>query len=136
MRGNAWVYSNACIYGNAWVSGNAQVSGNAYVSDDAQVYGNASVSGNAWVSNDARISNDANISGFDYCTISGFGSEARTTTFFKCKDKNIKVNCGCFSGTIDEFREKVKETHGDNKYAKEYLIGADLAELRLTEEEN
>ena len=30
------------------------------------------------------------------------------------------MTCGCFQGTIDEFKEKIKETHGDNKYAREY----------------
>ena len=142
VYGDAWIHGNACVFDDAQVSGNACIYDDVHVYDDVQVFGDACVSGNAWIHNNAwvygnaHISNDANISSrFDYCTISGFGSEARTTTFFKCKDKNIKVNCGCFNGALDEFREKVKEIHGDNKYAKEYLIAADLAELRLAEED-
>ena len=40
---------------------------------------------------------------------------------FKCKDGHIHVLCGCFSGNLDEFENKVKEEHGNSKYAKEYL---------------
>ena len=41
---------------------------------------------------------------------------------------------GCFEGTIDEFREKVKETHGDSKFTREYLTIADLMEMHFKEE--
>ena len=104
--GNAWVYDNARVYGNAWVYGNARVYG------DARVYGNA-----------------------DYATVQGFGSEYRTTTFFRTKAGDIGVRCGCFYGTLEEFRAKVKETHGETKTAKEYLMVADLMEFRFSKEE-
>ena len=90
--------------GNAWVYGNAKVYGNAEVSGDAEVYGNA-----------------------DYTTIHGFGTQFRTTTFFRCKDKKVRVACGCFFGTIPEFREQVKNTR-KGKIAEEYLMIADLME--------
>ena len=96
--------------GDAWVFGNARVSG------DARVFGNAEVSGNA-----------------DYTTIHGFGTQFRTTTFFRCKDKQVKVSCGCFYGTIPEFREQVKNTR-DGKIAEEYLMIADLMEKHFAEE--
>ena len=86
--------------------------------------GNLSHEGNAWVSGDA-----------DIATISGFGSEYRTTTFFRTKNDEIAVKCGCFYGTLAEFREKVKKTHGDNRYAKEYLMIADLMEMHFRGEE-
>ena len=93
-------------------------------------FGNAWVSGSAWVSGNARVSGSA-----DYATASGFGSEYRTTTFFKLKDSDeIGVRCGCFYGTLKEFKEKVKETHGETKKAKEYLMLADLMEYRFLEE--
>ena len=98
--------------GNAWVYGNARVYGNA------QVYGNACVSGNA-----------------DYAVVEGFGRYFRATTFFRCKDKILRVRCGCFYGDLAKFREIVKKTHGDSKYAKEYLAIADLMELHFSDEE-
>ena len=82
------------------------------------MYGNAEVSGNA-----------------DYATVQGFGSEYRTTTFFRTKAGDIGVRCGCFYGTLEEFRTKVKETHKETKTAKEYLMVADLMEFRFLKEE-
>ena len=119
----AWVYGDAKVYGNARVGGDAMVYGNATVYGDAKVYDNAIVCGDG----DIKYSSD-------YTTIKGFGSVCRSTTFFRCKDNLVKVTCGCFYGTIDEFRNKVKETHGDSKYAKEYLMIADLMELHFAED--
>ena len=118
MGGYVEKEENLSHLNEAWVSGNAKVYGNAKVSGNAKVYGDAWVSGNA-----------------DYATASGFGSECRTTTFFKLKNSDeIGVRCGCFYGTLKEFKEKVKETHGESKKAKEYLMLADLMEYRFSEE--
>lgn len=111
-------------------SGDAWVYGNALVSGDAQVYGDARVSGNAWVYGNAWVQCCR-----DYSATSCFGSENRTTTFFRTKDNGISVRCGCFYGTLEEFREKVKERHGDSRLAKEYLMLADLMEFRLSKDE-
>lgn len=117
---NAWIYDSAKVYDNAWVC------------DNARVYGNADVCGNALVCGNTNVGGDALIkSCFDLCVFMYFGSINRTTTAFKTRDKKICVKCGCFSGTLEEFRNKVKETHGDNQYAKEYLMIADLIELKL-----
>ena len=78
--------------------------------------------GNAWVYGNA-----------DYATVHGFGSEYRTTTFFKTKAGEIGVRCGCFYGNLSEFRKKVVETHGETKKAKEYLMLADLMEFRFSD---
>jgi hypothetical protein len=118
--GNAWVS------GNAQVSGDARVSGNARVSGDAQVFGDARVSGNAQVFGDARVSGDK-----DYAYAHGFGSCNRTTTFFRLKDGDVGVRCGCFYGTLAQFRDNVCETHGETKKAQEYLMLADLMDFRF-----
>ena len=148
QSGNAWVYGDALVYGNArvsgdaWVSGDAQVygdaqvCGDAWVSGDAQVYGDAWVSGNAWASGNAWVYGDAWVQCCrDYSAASCFGSKNRTTTFFRTKDDGIGVRCGCFYGTLEEFREKVKERHGDSRLAKEYLTLADAMEFRLSKDE-
>lgn len=106
--------------GDAWVYGDARVSGDAQVSGDARMYGNAQVSG------DARVSGEN-----DYAAAKGFGREYRTTTFFRLQDGGIGVRCGCFCGTLEEFREKVKETHKESKMGKEYLMLADLMEYKF-----
>jgi len=116
---NAWVYGNARVYGNAWVYGDAQVSGDARVCGNARVCGDARVCGNG-----------------DYAYAHGFGSVNRTTTFFRLKDGGVGVRCGCFYGTLAQFRDKIRETHGETKKAQEYLMLADLMELRFEEDEN
>ena len=90
---------------------------------------NLSHDGDAWVYGNAQVSDDA-----DYAVVKGFGRCFRTTTFFRCKDKILRVQCGCFYGDLAQFREIVKKTHGDSKYAKEYLAIADLMELHFSDE--
>ena len=110
-----------------WVEKLENLSGNAWVYGDAEVYGNARVSGDARVYGDAELKSDN-----DICWFSKFGSQNRTTTFFKSKENKIKVKCGCFFGNILEFKKQVKSTHKGNKFEKEYLAMVKLAEIKLT----
>ena len=89
--GNCWVY------GNAWVSGNAQVYGDASVSGNAKVYGNAWVSGNALINFNIKKNADFVIFGF-------FGDANRSITI---STKQDIINCGCFSGTLEQFKQAV-----------------------------
>ena len=126
VYGDAWVYGDARVTGNAQVYGDAWVYGNAHVTGNAQVYGDAEVYGDAWVYGDARVhGNEA------FCSFSKFGSEHRTTTAFKDSVIGIRVVCGCFTGSLEDFRSKVVETHADNKHAKLYLMMADMIALKL-----
>lgn len=84
------------------------------------------VFGNAWVSGNARVYDDA-----DYICLKGFGSRNRSTTMFRTKNGDIAVSCGCFGGTLEEFENKVKETHGDNKFAREYLALVEAAKIHF-----
>jgi hypothetical protein len=146
---DAWVYGNARVYDDAWVYGDARVYGNAEVYGDARVYGNARVYDDAWVYGDARVYGNARVcddawvygnawvcGNADYLLIGRIGSRFSFTTFFKNKDKGITVSCGCFLGTIAEFRAKVTDTHGNNKHAKIYNLAADMAELQILGEEH
>ena len=70
---------------------------------------------------------DANLGGAgkitsadDILLIGPIGSRADYTHIYRT-DKGVYVKCGCFFGTVDEFVSKVKDTHGDNKYANQYL---------------
>lgn len=113
--GNAWVS------GDAWVYGDACVSGDACVYGDARVYGDACVYGNARVYGDARVYGNADIKTTgDICSMSGFGSEYRTTTAFRTKNGDVHVSCGCFQGNLEAFCQRVESTHGNNLYGREY----------------
>lgn len=87
---------------------------------------NLSQEGNCWVCGNAEVCGNA-----DYITIKGLGSVCRNTTIFRTKGKNIAVKCGCFYGTLAEFVDKVKETHGNSKFAKEYLALIDLVKIHF-----
>ena len=134
--GDAWVFGNAEVYGNAWVSGNAEVFGNARVYGNAEVFGNARVYGDAWVYGNAEVYCDADVFRIEHYLVMGpIGSRNAFTTFFRTKDRKIKVICGCFFGTIDEFLAKVKLTHGDSKHAKVYQVAVEVALAQLEDVE-
>ena len=100
--------------GKAWVWGNAEVCG------DAEVWGNAKVWGNAEVFSASHV-----------LVIGAIGSRDDFTTFFRDKDNEITVKCGCFLGKIDKFLEKVTQTHGDSKYALVYRAAVEVARLQI-----
>ena len=55
-----------------------------------------------------------------YIQISCIGSAKRLTTY--CFEDD-KIWCGCFTGTLEEFKKQVKETHDNNpQYLAEYLL--------------
>lgn len=118
--GNAWIYGNARVYDRAWVYGDARVYGNAEIYGDARVYGGAGVYG------DAEVYRTRDIFWID-C----IGSRNDTTTFFRTRNKQIHVECGCFSGTIDEFETTVRATHKENTHAKMYMLAIQMAKLKL-----
>lgn len=54
-----------------------------------------------------------------HISVSCIGSRKDMTTY--CFEDDI-IWCGCFTGTLQEFENRVKETHKDNpQYLKEYL---------------
>ena len=108
------------------VCGNAEVYGDAKVCDNARVYGDAEVWGSAKVCGYAKVSKSSHI-----LVVGPLGSRGGFTTFVRTKNGRILVSCGCFLGSIDEFLDKVKETHGDSKYAKEYRAAAELAKIHI-----
>ena len=106
--------------GKAWVWGNAEVFGDAKVFGDAEVWGNAKVCGDAKVFSASHV-----------LVIGAIGSRDDFTTFFRDKDNEITVKCGCFLGKIDKFLEKVTQTHGDSKYALVYRAAVEVARLQI-----
>lgn len=106
--------------------------GDAWVCDDARVYDDARVCGDARVCDDARVYGDAEVySASHVLTIGPIGSRNDFTTFFRNKDNEITVRCGCFLGKIDRFLEKVTATHGNSKHALVYLAAVEVAKSQI-----
>ena len=116
--GDAWVFGNARVYDDAWVFGNARVCG------DAKVYGNARVYDDAWVSGNAEVFNTRH-----FFVQGPIGSRNGFITFYRTKDNTVEVRCGCFSGSLQKFVDRVEETHGGSRYEKEYKLAAELAKV-------
>ena len=123
-----WIEKEANLSheGKAWVYGNAKVYGNAEVYGDAKVYGDAEVWGNAKVYGDAVLFKAEHL-----LVIGAIGSRNDFTTFFRDKDNEICVKCGCFLGKIDKFLQKVTATHGTNKCALVYRAAVEIAKLQI-----
>ena len=94
--------------------------GKAWVWGNAEVWGNAKVWGNAEVFSASHV-----------LVIGAIGSRNDFTTFYRDKDNEITVKCGCFLGKIDRFLEKVTQTHGDSKYALVYRAAVEVAKLQI-----
>lgn len=146
---NALICNTAVVANEAIVSGFAIVSAGSYILNHSKVFGNARilgsvikdysvVSGEAWIE-DAKIYGISHICGNakirnydDYLVVGPIGSRYDHTTFMKMSNGKIWVKCGCFEGTIEEFRAEVKDYHrSDYKSLSEYLNAMNLAEHKL-----
>jgi hypothetical protein len=48
-----------------------------------------------------------------------------------CSDGVVRLTCGCFYGTIEEFEKTVAKTHDDNKYGREYKALIELIKVHF-----
>ena len=97
-------------------SGDARVSGNAWVSGDAQVFGNARVSGNARVESQT-----------DWLLVGPAKSSGRFTTAYRDTKIGVRVSCGCFTGTAQEFSAQIEATHaGNQQHLQQYRLFCQL----------
>lgn len=123
---NAEVRDNAVVRGNAEIFGNAEVFDNAVVRGNAKVYGNVMVRGNAEVCDEAEVFSARHV-----LVIGAIGSRDDFTTFYRDKENEITVKCGCFLGKMDKFLEKVTQTHGISNYALVYRAAVEVARLQI-----
>ena len=116
------------------------IGSNAKVSDSAQVYGWALVSGSAQVCGWARVYDSAVVCGKakiaktrDHIVLGpSIGESQRYITAHRDSGIGIRVNAGCFSGSISEFRAAVAKTHAENFVQRtQYELFADLIEAHF-----
>ncbi|MCX6896287.1 MAG: pentapeptide repeat-containing protein, partial [Verrucomicrobia bacterium] len=65
-----------------------------------------------------------------FLQVGGLGSDGRMLLAFST-DKGIRLTTGCFFGSVDEFKAKLKTTHGDNVHAVEYEAALTLIETHF-----
>lgn len=66
----------------------------------------------------------------DILIIGAIGSRNGYTTIFHT-DKGVFVRCGCFKGSLEEFENRVKETHHGNKHERDYLALIQFAKIKF-----
>ena len=101
--------------------------------DTVRVYERATVWGDIKITGDSHIHGDVNLTmspitlcdadifqQFHVVAFHGFGSRLSSTAVYNNRNGGLYVTCGCFNGTIEEFKRKVCETHAGNQHAKEY----------------
>lgn len=148
--GNSRIHDNAIITGCAIVVGDAHICDNAVVGDNATIrgnstiYGYACIYGNAIVNNArvcdvdvcglSNLGNGANVSSiYDFVSVGPIGSRKAYTTFYRNKNNGISVSCGCFHGTLDEFKCRLESVYGENGespidvFYNQYISACDFA---------
>ena len=60
-----------------------------------------------------------------YFAVGPIGSRQDVLAAF-LTEKGIYLRAGCFFGTVEEFRDKLQNEHGDNVHAKEYTAALGL----------
>ena len=66
----------------------------------------------------------------DILIIGAIGSRNGYTTIFHT-DKGVFVRCGCFKGSLEEFENRVKETHHGNQHERDYLALIQFAKIKF-----
>ena len=86
------------------------------------VYGDAWVADNAWVSGDARVESQA-----DWLLVGPAKSSGRFTTAYRDTKIGVRVSCGCFTGTAQEFSAQIEATHaGSQQHLQQYRLFCQL----------
>lgn len=147
--GNSSVFRRAKVYEDSYVLGHATIKdfstvhGHSVISDHAviasysNIFEHATVFGYAFISNYAEICGTAEICGYarierhtiinkcsDFFVAGPIGSRDDYTTFYRNTDGIIMASTGCFGGTLDEFKNAVKEKHKSNKRRRNNYLQA------------
>lgn len=139
IKDRAKIYGNAYVYNDAKIGDCAKIFDSVEIHDSVHIYGDAIIEGQAIIKDHAQIAGNARIkSNDDYAYIRGFGCENRATTFYRVKAGRVEVICGCFRGSLKQFRIQVKERYNIEKcseeeqvYRKQYLDIASIMEYRF-----
>jgi len=118
IEGSALVCGSAQVYDSARVCGSAQVYGSALVCGSARVYDSARVCGSALVCDSARVCGYGDIQKTtDYICVGPIGSRNDFITLHKDRKIGLRINTGCFSGSVSEFMARLTDApeHDDYK---------------------
>lgn len=140
MLENAQVYGNAVVYESV-VSGNAKINEasiiHSKIMENAFLCGRvkierSTIQGHAILHGIVEMFGANITSNDDFVTVGSIGSRGSITTFYKNKQGGIRVSCGCYRGTIEEFKKRIKAVHGTTFYEYQYNLAIQFAIKLLT----
>lgn len=138
VEGNAIVDENAVIRGNAMVRGNSTVSDSAIVCEDACVEeyatiyedavirGYSTVGGSAWIGKNAMILNSLH-----YLTVGPLNRKGDFFTFFRTRERTIRVAQGSFVCEMDNFLKLIKPSLKGTEETRGYEAVIELAKIQI-----
>ena len=90
----------------------------SYIGPNAQVYGSAQVYASAQVYGSADIREEGDVAQpGDYVTVGPAVSSGNWCTAHKDRSIGVRVNMGCFSGSLEEFQTAIEAAHAANPAA-------------------
>lgn len=130
VKGGAVIGGSAMVVGEVLVTGAAYVGGLARIRERAQVYGAVSVEGSVAIFGRAKVHGAGSIKGSerfdfdadvgsnrDWLHIGPAKSSGRYVTAYKDAVIGVRVQTGCFTGTVERFSRAIEETHRGNQEA-------------------
>lgn len=136
VKGGAVIGGSAVVVGTPEVAAGVVVTGNAYVgglariTESAQIYGSVSIEGSVAISGYAKVHGAGSIksnerigshadvgSTRDWLHIGPAKSSGRYVTAYRDTELGVRVQTGCFAGTVEKFSRAIEQTHKDNQEA-------------------
>jgi len=118
VHGNSVIMNDAKIYSFSDIYGDVNITDKVLIKDHAVIYGNVKLYGNVIIDN--LVITDSN----QILGIGPIGSRNSTTYFIK-QPNDIYVQCGCFSGILEKFKNEVKLKYLEQnavRYSKLYYM--------------
>ena len=131
VKGGAVIGGSAVVVGlGVVVTGSAYVGGLARIREYAQIYDSISVEGSASISGRAKVHGAGSIKGNecigfdadvgslrDWLHIGPAKSSGRYVTAYRDTELGVRVQTGCFTGTVEKFSHAIEQTHRGNQEA-------------------
>lgn len=115
------VSGNATIRGFSAVNGSAQISGATVIQDRARVTGTSVINASVIIDGEFRVESNAEILQASHILKKGPAlSSERMTLAYRLATGGIRINCGCFNGTYQEYADAIETTHRLNWKHPEY----------------
>ena len=129
VKGGAVIGGSAVVVGlGVEVTGAAYVGGFAHIREYAQIYDSISVEGSVAISGRAKVHGAGSIRGSecigfdadvgstrDWLHIGPAKSSGRYVTAYRDAVIGVRVQTGCFTGTVEKFSRAIEETHRGNQ---------------------